>query len=110
MTIITQKGGNYWVESFDLARTAITTGNSLITAHTLDRPGIFLAISICLDNSASVADRQELSASVRNINNNQLSLGDFVTGIESLITNNAGGTVTTGAHLVVWMKKRGVPT
>jgi len=109
MTIIQQKGGNYWIEAFDVARTVITGGSSLVTAHILERGGIFLGISICLDNSESVSNRRTIEGTVRNTDNTQLIRGEFMTEFESFITNDAGGSITTGAHLVVWMKKRGQP-
>jgi len=51
MTIISQKGGNYWIESFVIPRTLISAGSALNTELTLERAGSFLSVSMVLDNS-----------------------------------------------------------
>lgn len=107
--IISQKGGNYWQEAFSVPRTSISATSVLVSAHTLERPGIFLGVSICLDDTLSGTPPAEISYVMRQIDNTFLTVGGFITGLESVIRNNDASSRTTGAHILVWMKKRGLP-
>jgi len=109
MTIISQKGGNLWQESFDIPRTVIAGGGSLITLHTLQRPGIYLGCALVMDSSETVQVSVRTNAVARQEDNSFLSIGTFITTIETVIQNNDAGTSTTGLHVLVWLRKRGVP-
>jgi len=110
MTIISQKGGNFWIESFLVPRTSISATDTIDTTHTLERSGIFLGCSSSLDNVLGFADAVFLNSVLRNVDNSQLTFGQFITQIESSMTNDKTSAIISGIHIIVWMKKRGLPT
>jgi len=109
MTIITQKGGNYWIESFVVARAAIGSGVTN-TELTLERPGVFLGCSLAMDTSETETVMQNIHQSLQiGGTNNSLTFGLEITSVR-LRRSNTSGTVSFGANVLIYMKKNGLPS
>jgi len=108
MTIIDQDGGNFWIETFVVARAAIGAGIT-DTELTLERPGLFLGCSIALDTAETevVMNRCHTSLQVGSTDNS-LTYGLEIGSIR-LRRSNTSGTVTFGAYVLVFMRKKGLP-
>jgi len=102
MTVVAQ-GTNWWIESFTVTRAALLDGNTRVSQNTLERPGVFMGGSICLDHN--IADTGAMSVGLRNTDNSQLEIGDNVTIIASYVANNTGGSRTIGEIVVVFLRK-----
>jgi len=108
MTLIAQ-GNNWWIESFDFARANLATGSATTTALTLERPGTYLGCGATMDipPTETIAEIADISVSCRNIDDSELTIGDTITGIELLRTNNNANGVTFGVHVLIFMRGTG---
>jgi len=112
MTIIEQKGGNYWIESFVVARATVGsgTGEELNTDINLERPGVFLGCSVSVDSALAASSMDQVQTSLQvGGSNNTLTFGLEITQIR-LRRYNASSDVIFGAYILVFMRKNGVPS
>jgi len=100
--VVVAQGNNWWIESFTIARAALTDNNLLITVLTLGRAGIFLGGSSTLDHSDS--NMGGVSTAIRNTDNSVLAIGDSLTDFDCVISNNAGSTKTMGAQVFMLLR------
>jgi len=106
MTVVMQ-GDGWWVESFTLESVAIADQAALVTNHILERAGIFLGSTLDLWHNASIANSTGINWFTRDSDNFQLSVGQFIDEIRSVILNDSGVELTAGLTIMVWLRKRG---
>jgi len=110
MTIISQKGGNYWIESIAVARASVGSTSTLDTDITLSRPGVFLGCSVSLDSALSNDEMDRISCSLQNGGgNNALTVGLEITQVRLRRYNDQGNANIFGAYILVYMRKKGLP-
>jgi len=112
MTIIDQKGGNFWIEAVTVPRAAVGSGSDteLNTEITLERPGVFLGCAVTLDSAlvASDVDTVQLSLQVGG-SNNALTIGTEITSVRLRRYNQSSDQIF-GAYVLVYMRKNGQPS
>jgi len=111
MTIIEQKGGNYWIESFAVARASVGAAATVDTDITLERPGVFLGGSVSLDSALLFSDVDQTNLSLQvGGSNNALTIGAEITQVRLRRYNGSAGALIFGAYILVFMRKKGTPT
>jgi len=110
MTIIKQKGGNDWIESFAVARASIDQGVT-DTDINLSRPGVFLGCSVSMDSSLSEAELVFLDLSLQvGGSNNALTIGGEITQVRLRRYNDQVSANIFGAYILVFLRKKGLPS
>jgi len=109
MTIIFQKGNNFWIESLITARTSIAATTTSSFDSTLERPGIFLGASLALDIPTTVTGAEQvlISAGIRQLDNSELVFGDNISTIRTRITNQNATAEIVGTKIIVYLRKIG---
>lgn len=109
MTIIEQKGGNFWIESIVVPRAAIS-GGVTDTEITLERPGVFLGCSLALDTAETQGPMAQILFSLQQGgSDNTLTLGLNISSVR-LRRSNLSGTDTYGVYILIYMRKNGPPS
>jgi len=104
MSIIFQKGGNFWIESIVVARASIGS-STLDTDINLERAGRFLGGSVTLDADLVEGNMERIQTSLEvGGTNNSLTFGLNITQIR-LKRYNAGGAASFGAYILIFMGK-----
>jgi len=107
LTIIFQKGEEFWIEAFTVARSSISAGGFGITNFTLQRAGTFLGAALAVDTAGAVADIADVIAFVRNDDVTELTFGQALSILEVVRTNGSSNAVTFGCHVIVFMRGTG---
>jgi len=102
--VVVAQGNNWWIESFTVTRLSVANGAQQGTTHTLERSGVFLGGSTTLDHAAA-ATVGSVSTALRNTDNTQLSIGENLTAIQSIMSNDSGGALTIGVIVIVFLRK-----
>ncbi len=106
MTLIAQ-GANWWIESFTVARTNIVAGAERITAHNLERSGVFLGACVTIDHAVTVSNASLLNVTIRNIDNSSLVVGQALSTFETVVSNGTVNLLGLGEIVLVFMRSRG---
>jgi len=110
MTIISQKGGNFWIESIAVARASVANNTTTNTDIELSRPGVFLGCSVSLDSALAEDETDDINLSLQvGGSNNALTVGAEITQIRLRRYNENAGALIFGAYILVYLRKRGVP-
>jgi len=106
MTLIAQ-GTNWWIESFTVTRASIADQAERVTAHTLNRAGVFLGASVSMDHDIAASAVTGLQVVIRALDDSQLVIGEDITGVESVFMNDSGAAAIVGQVVLVFMRSRG---
>lgn len=106
MTLIAQ-GANWWIESFTVTRNNIVAGAERVTAHILERSGVFLGGCVTIDHAVTVANASLLNVTIRNIDNSSLVIGQDLTTFETVVSNGTVNLLGLGEIVLVFMRSRG---
>lgn len=98
--VVVAQGHGWWIESFSITRVSVAAGAQLVTTHTLERPGVFVAGSATLDHNEG-ATVGLVTAAMRDVDNTQLFPGENVVAIETILSNGSGGALAVGLDLLV---------
>jgi len=105
MTIIFQKGSNFWIESHDIVIQAVLANSFVNVDVTLNRPGAYLgSLSSKIIQSADPALINVLDTMVLNVAGLRLNFGDNVTQVRVRLSNNSGSALNEGASLIVFLR------
>jgi len=106
MTLIAQ-GSNWWIESFTVTRASIANQAERVTAHTLERAGIFLGGSATQDHDIAASLVTGLCLVLRSLDDSQLVIGESITGVESVFMNDSGAAAIVGETVLIFMRGSG---
>jgi len=104
MTLIAQ-GNNWWIESFTVARASIATVTIRETTHPLERAGVFLGANATMDHDLAIGEANAINLCIRNTNDSELTIGQNITALESVVSNAEGGARIVGEHVLIFMRK-----
>ena len=104
MTVVAQ-GNNWYIETFDITRSALAATTTSGHALTLERPGVFLGGTAVIDADVTNADSETISLILRNTDNSFISFGSNITALELIRNNSSAGSVTFGAHVTIFLRK-----
>lgn len=96
--------GDMWIETHIIPRAAIPNGTTQIVI-VLDKPGRFVGASVCIDSSETAAIVDNCDTIIVADALTELTYGESITQMRVLLQNSAGGAVTFGAKLLLFMKK-----
>jgi len=103
MVLIYSVGNLFWIETFTVPRTSVADSTVLVTAHTLERGGIFLGGTITLDHAVT-NNAGACSAAIRNSDDSVLAIGQDLTAFESSLASDSGSAVVMGAQITIFMR------
>jgi len=106
MVLIFQSG-NFWIESFSVARASIADQAERVTAHTLERAGVFLGVSATMDHDIAAAAVTGLCLVARRTNDAALVIGQNITALETVFMNDSGAAAIVGEQVLIFMRGRG---
>jgi len=109
MTIIFQTGNSFWIEELNIPRSAVGANTIVNTDQLLERQGVFLTAAATIDTNTAVdlPENQEVSVSIRRIDNADLVAGQNITGIKVRRYNDNATEETFGVKVVVFMRGSG---
>jgi len=104
MPIIDQKGGNYWIESIEVARaTVVAAGQRDSGAINLERGGVFIGVSVTINSDTTNASGAQVTTAAAG----ELNIGDSITQVRFFARNTSGASQELGMHCLVYMRKVG---
>jgi len=109
MTIIFQTGNSFWIEELNIVRSAVGANSIENDDQLLERQGIFLSASATIDTNTAVdlPENQEVSVSIRRIDNADLVAGQRILGIRVRRYNDNATEETFGVKVLVFMRGTG---
>jgi len=104
MTIIFQKGDEFWIETFARSRVSVAAGSSSGTTFTLERAGTFLGGQATIDAPTGALETGLVGASIRTTGGLQIVLGDEITSFIAIRFNGDASALNLGAYVTMYMR------
>lgn len=95
-------GEQFWIESFNSARTSVADAAIKDDTFFLERQGIFLGGSAVLDSDS--VDTEEPTI-LRSTGSGELVFGVVIAGVRVLTRNESGFARNMGHHAIVFLRK-----
>jgi len=103
LSIIFQKGDEFWIESIVVPVLSITALEIVTTTIQLSKPGDYLAAQVCYTSSSENITRF-LSAYIRKTNGGSITFGENLTAIELVRGNEHSANINVGANILIFMR------
>jgi len=115
MVIIFNDGGNFWIDFITLPSIVMAdaAGRYTSTDVTITKAGVFVGGAIYQSGGGDNDNTQSIGAfNLRAAGGDPLAFGDFITQISWRVDKQAGtaGNTNANARLMLFMKKRGLPS
>jgi len=112
LTIIFTLGDAFWIESHQIARATLADAANRNMIVPVDKAGVLLGLSATPDADGTA----HLTSEIRLGDNAFITFGVYIdsviaasaNGLEYNITNNSGGSLEVGAHILIFKKQRGL--
>jgi len=97
--------GDFWIETFQVARSSLAGTSNVPTNFNLDKPGRFVGGCTSIDAFLAVASSDDVVAFLTNTDDSELVYGDAITAIRMNLYNSAGAARVFGARVCIFVKK-----
>jgi len=103
--VIVAQGNGWWIESFVVTPAAVADQAARTTTHTLERAGVYLGSTTSIDHTTSAPSSAGLTMIVRATGGEQLTIGQNIEALNSLILNDSGASSVIGETIMVFLRK-----
>ena len=105
--VVVANFGRFWIEEFQITSVSLATVTNRVSAHTLEKPGIFMAGGATIIGGIGGSIFGLASVAIRNTDNTDLVAGDDITAFESIVSNGSAGSLTLGQNVWIMLRKKG---